>query len=704
MIYTFHGNIDICIQEPLAYGVARRRDREEAAEHSCRIALDLRLRFADSGREAMNKRSKRKMKLLSTFLALLLASGGPTGAAQDTKSQKQKGVQTASQIAAAKKLTEEQKVAHLLDRVTFGARPGDVERVMKLGWEKYLDEQFRPEKISDHLVEQRLKSIESIHLSSAELAKNYPPPQVLQRVLKDRGIELPGQNQNAGQITKKDAKKNFKQLGQEAERKRDDKMDDQAPARPPAAPLDKPQADNSQSGVNDVAKRREAYQALREMGYRPQQEVVQESQQAKILRAVYSERQLQEVMTDFWFNHFNVYVQKGPDRILTASYERDAIRPNVFGKFEDLLKATAEHPAMLFYLDNWMSASPNAKALDRDDLRRMRRERRFGGFGNRAGRLGGMAPDAIDDQRRTINQNARAANRFRGLNENYAREIMELHTLGVDGGYTQKDVQEVARCFTGWTIRNPRAGGDFYFNPFMHDDSEKIVLGKKISSGGGIKDGYTVIRLLATHPSTAKFISTKLARKFVSDNPPQALVTRMSQTFLKTGGEIREVLRTMFTSPEFFAPENYRAKIKTPFEMTVSAVRAIGADTNGNPQFHRWMAHMGEGLFMCQPPTGYPDTSDRWVNTGALLERMNFALALSDNRIPGARVDLQNLLAGVNTTRQSQVVDHLVKLLLRGQVSPQTRETIDKSLSERSQVDVAKVVGLILGSPEFQRQ
>jgi uncharacterized protein (DUF1800 family) len=409
-------------------------------------------------------------------------------------------------------------------------------------------------------------------------------------------------------------------------------------------------------------------------------------------------------MTDFWFNHFNVYVQKGPDRILTAAYERDAIRPNVFGKFEDLLKATAEHPAMLFYLDNWMSASPNAKMPDRDELRRMRRERRFGGFGNRAMRRMEM------DEMRRVNQNGKVPNRSRGLNENYAREIMELHTLGVDGGYTQKDVQEVARCLTGWTIRNPRAGGDFYFNPLMHDDGEKTVLGKKISSGGGIKDGYTVIHMLATHPSTAKFISTKLARKFVSDNPPPALVARMSQTFLKTGGDVRETLRTMFKSPEFFAAENYRAKIKTPFEMTVSAVRAIGADTNGNPQFHRWIAQMGEGLFMCQPPTGYPDTAERWVNTGALLERMNFALALSENRIPGARANLDNLMAGVNTTRQSQVVDHFVNLLLRGQISPQTRETIDKSLGAQplamagGQVDVAKVVGLILGSPEFQRQ
>lgn len=649
----------------------------------------------------MHKRSHRTTRFVSVLLAVLLAFGSLVGAAQDAKRQKQKGAQASSQSAYAKKLSEEQKVAHLLDRATFGARPGDIERAMKLGWEKYLDEQLRPERISDQVVEQRLKNIESIHLSSAELAKNYPPPQVLKQILKERGIELPGPNQNPGQFTKKDAKRSFKQMGKEAERKSDDKMDDQEPARP----SDNPQAGATQPGVNDAAKRREAYQVLRDMGYRPQQEVVQESQQAKILRAIYSERQLQEVMTDFWFNHFNVYVQKGPDRILTASYERDAIRPNVFGKFEDLLKATAEHPAMLFYLDNWMSASPNAKMPDRDDLRRMRRERRLGRFGNRAGRR-----MAIDDDQRMLNMNARVARRSRGLNENYAREIMELHTLGVDGGYTQKDVQEVARCFTGWTIRNPRAGGDFYFNQFTHDDGEKTVLGKKIPSGGGIKDGYSVIRMLATHPSTAKFISTKLARKFVSDNPSPALVARMSQTFVKTDGDIREVLQMMFKAPEFFATENYRAKIKTPFEMTVSAVRAIGADTNGNPQFHRWMAQMGEGLFMCQPPTGYPDTAERWVNTGALLERMNFALALSDNRIPGARVNLQNLLAGVNTTRQSNVVDHFVNLLLRGQVSPRTRETIDKSLSERrpavagGPVDVAKVVGLILGSPEFQRQ
>lgn len=650
-----------------------------------------------------------RMRFVSTLLAFLLAFGSPVGIAQDAKGQKRKANQTSDQNNATKKLSEEQKVVHLLDRSTFGARPGDVERVMKLGWEKYLDEQLHPDRISDQVAEQKLKDIESIHLSNAELAKSYPPPQVLRQVLKDRGIELPGfganQNQTAPQSnpTKKDAKQGFKQLAQSAEKKNDG--------------TDEPGMANQQSNreSGEIAKRREALQALKEMGYRPQQQVVQESQQAKILRAVYSERQLQEVMTDFWFNHFNVYIQKGADRILTTSYERDAIRPNAFGKFEDLLKATAEHPAMLFYLDNWMSASPNAKAPNRDDLRRMRQEQRFG----RLGRFGirGQMPRGSDQQMPNQNGqnglNGKIAKRARGLNENYAREIMELHTLGVDGGYTQKDVQEVARCFTGWTVRAPRGGGEFYFNRFMHDDGEKTVLGKKIPAGGGMKDGFTVIHLLATHPSTAKFISTKLARKFVSDNPPQSLIDRMSQTFQKTEGDIREVLRTMFTSPEFFAAENYRAKIKTPFEMTVSAVRVIGAETNGGPQFHRWLAQMGEGLFMCQPPTGYPDTAERWVNTGALLERMNFALALSGNRVPGTRVNLENLSMGLNTSQSSQVVDHFVKLLLRGQVSPQTRATIDKSLGERQlamadgKVDaakVAKVVGLILGSPEFQRQ
>jgi len=536
--------------------------------------------------------------------------------------------------AAPAKLSARQKAAHLLDRITFGPRPGDVDAVMKLGWEKYLETQLNSGSIDDRALEEKLKSIESIHLSPSELAKFYPPPQVIRQALKEKGIELPQGQQDPSEMPRPD----------QAERMR----------------------------------RRETLKALNEMGYRQPQQVVRELQQAKILRAVYSERQLQEAMTDFWFNHFNIFIQKGADRILTTSFERDTIRPRVFGKFEDLLLATAESPAMLFYLDNFQSVSP-------DMQNRMMRA---------FGRL------------RQQPQNAQQR-RPRGINENYAREIMELHTLGVDGGYTQKDVQEVARCFTGWTIRNPRGAAEYVFNRFAHDDGEKVVLGHRIPAGGGKKDGEAVIRILASHPSTAKFVSTKLARKFVSDNPPQSLVESMSRTWLRTGGDIREVLLTMFKSREFWAPENYRAKIKTPFEMTVSAVRAIGAETNGGPAFHQWIARMGEGLYLAQPPTGYPDTAEHWVNTGALLERMNFSLALSANRIPGTRAGLESLTAGFETAKPAQVVDRLVDRLLNGQVSEQTRRTIDKTLRDQAEpagVDLVKIVGMILGSPEFQRQ
>lgn len=622
------------------------------------------------------------LRFNALVLAFLLAISSPLGLAQDVK--KKSKSKSSQSTEKTKSLSEDQRVIHLLDRITFGARPGDLERVLKLGWEKYLDEQLHPERLSDLAVEEKLKNIESIHLSNAELVRYYPPPQVIQQVLKSKGMEVPefanGANKPAGQT--------------------------------------------EEAKQAEIAKRREVQKALKEMGYKQPQQVALELQQAKILRAVYSEKQLQEVMADFWFNHFNVFIQKGADRVLTTSYERDVIRPRVFGKFEDLLKATAESPAMLFYLDNWQSAAPKPQAMVRREKMiealEKRQAMREGSAGARGMADRPIAPrqarqmDRLSDQQMQalLNNQGKIKKAPRGLNENYAREIMELHTLGVDGGYTQKDVQEVARCFTGWTLRNPRAGAEFIFNPNIHDDGEKIVLGKKIPAGSGQKDGYTVIHMLATHPSTAKFISTKLARKFVNDNPPQTLVDRMAQTFQKTDGDIREVLRTMFTSPEFFAPENYRAKIKTPFEMTVSAVRAVGADTTAGPQFHRWIAQMGEGLFMAQPPTGYADTAENWVNAGALLERMNFALALAANRIPGTRVNLNSLVPTSNVLPQSQMVDQYAKLLLRGELSPQSRATIDKSLNEQtmamnsgsSSADVAKVVGLILGSPEFQRQ
>src|SRR4029077_11074832 len=294
--------------------------------------------------------------------------------------------------------------------------------------------------------------------------------------------------------------------------------------------------------------------------------VILELQQMRLLRAVYSQRQLHEVMAGFWSNHFNIFAAKGGDRWLSTSYDRDTIRPHALGRFKELLRATAQSPAMLFYLDNWLSASPNSPAA------------RF-------------APN----------------NRRRGLNENYARELMELHTLGVDGGYTQKDVQEVARCFTGWTIRQPRGEGGFQFEPRIHDPGEKIVLGHRIPAGGGMEDGLTVLDLLAHHPSTARFISLKLARRFVADHPPSSIVNKAAEAFRQSDGDIPTVLRTIFEAPEFFAPDAFQAKVKMPLEYVASALRATGAEVQMSHQLLRYLGRMGEPLFLAQPPTGYPD-------------------------------------------------------------------------------------------------
>ncbi len=331
----------------------------------------------------------------------------------------------------------------------------------------------------------------------------------------------------------------------------------------------------------------------------PAQVVARDLQESKILRAVYSNRQLDEVLADFWFNHFNVFMDKGADRYLTTEYERDAIRPHVLGKFRDLLEATAKSPAMLFYLDNWQSVGPNAPQLPR----------------------GG--PNA---QRR-------------GLNENYGRELLELHTLGVDGGYTQKDVTEVARCFTGWSIDRPQLGGTFRFAPRLHDNGEKAVLGVTIPAGGGEKDGEKVLDIVAHHPATARFISKKLAQRFVADDPPVALVERMARTFLKTDGDIRAVMETMLESKEFWSEGAYRSKMKSPLEVVVSAVRSSNANVDFATALVNQVAQLGEPLYRKQEPTGYSNSSREWMNTAGLMARMNFALQLSGNKVPGVKVD-----------------------------------------------------------------
>jgi uncharacterized protein (DUF1800 family) len=411
--------------------------------------------------------------------------------------------------------------------------------------------------------------------------------------------------------------------------------------------------------------------------------------QGKLLRAVYSDRQLEEVMTDFWFNHFNVFIGKAADRYLIPGYERDVIRPHAMGKFEDLLVATAESPAMLFYLDNWLSVGPNSDVAN--------------------GILKHRKHAPKDAPVKT------AKGKRNGLNENYGRELMELHTLGVNGGYTQKDVTEVARVFTGWTLKRPKEGTGFTFEPRMHEPGDKIVLDHRIKSNGE-KEGREVLHILAHHPSTAKFVCTKLAMRFVSDDPPPLLVDRMVHTFLKKDGDIREVLKTMLQSPEFWSADAYRAKVKTPLEFVVSAVRASGADvTDATPLAHQ-LDIMGMPLYGMQPPTGYSMKASTWVNSAALLGRMNFALALTTGKLRGIQTTPEAITAGSSTPNDStETLAILEGRLLAGDVSKQTHDTIlaqmsDPKISQRRLDDpkrppnLGAVAGLILGSPEFQKR
>jgi uncharacterized protein (DUF1800 family) len=330
----------------------------------------------------------------------------------------------------------------------------------------------------------------------------------------------------------------------------------------------------------------------------PAQVVARDLAESKMLRAIYSNRQLEEILDDFWFNHFNVFLDKGADRYMVTEYERDVIRPHALGKFRDLLEATAKSPAMMFYLDNWQSVGPNAPQ-----------------------------------------PRGPGAKQKRGLNENYGRELMELHTLGVDGGYTQKDVTEVARCFTGWTINQPQRGGAFTFNPRLHDDGEKVVLGVTIPAGGGEKDGEKVLDILAHHPATAHFLSKKLAQRFVADNPPASLVDRMAQTFQKTDGDIRAVLQTMIDSKEFWSEGAWRSKMKSPLEMVASAVRAVNGNVDFASALTNQVAQLGEPLYRKIEPTGYSNSSQEWLNSAGLVARMNFALQLTGNKVPGVKVD-----------------------------------------------------------------
>ena len=643
---------------------------------------------------------------------------------------------------SSKKLTEEQRIVHVLNRLGFGVRPGDIERVKSVGVENYINQQLAPENISDTVAENKVKDLTSLAMTTAELYEKYPQPGQLLRQLQARGM-LPENLAEARENRVKGGANATNSPNTSETEKKNPGETTAMPQTPEQNPLEN---EKYRQLIRDY---------YLQNGLQQPQRLSAELRASRILRAVYSERQLLEVMVDFWSNHFNVFAGKGADRWLLPAYDRDTIRPNAMAKFGTLLEATAKSPAMLFYLDNFQSVSPNARQgglfrpriqqqpqLPRIDREPAREQLRM----NRREEMPRITPPPPQQQRR-------------GINENYARELMELHTLGVDGGYTQKDVQEVARCFTGWTIFAPRGAGaaasalmgeagrrtagTFFFNSRTHDDGEKVVLGHKIPAGGGIKDGLMVLDILSHHPSTARFIATKLVRHFVADTPPPSLVDRVAATYTKTDGDIREMLKTIFFSKEFNSPDAYRAKIKRPFELVISAIRTLGADTNGGPGTHQWLQRMGEPLYGYQTPNGYSDAAESWVNTGGLLERMNFALALASNRISGTRVNLSKLTNGPQASEadKTKLMDQFLETILGGDVSPSTRATLLKQLNEQTVVSIAapraaiepnretdqssepgpmqrqrprveanindpltKVVGLILGTPEFQRQ
>lgn len=625
-----------------------------------------------------------------------------------------------------KALTDDQKIIHVLNRLGYGARPGDIERVKKIGLQKYIDQQLSPASIDDSALDAKVKNLEVLNLSTSELFAKYPNPGALLRQL-EGGRQQQAAAQNAEQMSEQDRKERQQKL-------------------------------------------REYYQKY---DLKPAAQILPQIVSNRILRATYSERQLQEVMTDFWQNHFNVFAGKAAVRWYIPSYERDVLRKNALGNFKDLLVGTAQHPAMLFYLDNFESVSPNAPQNNRGNgngqrLQQMMQNGRLDPMMRERMKNRGLT-DAQIDQRINQAKNAPAqARQKRGINENYARELMELHTLGVDGGYSQADIIEVAKCFTGWTIADPRGyrraaandiqgkdnkaierlqrmagvpddidSGEFYFNANWHDNGTKTVLGQKVNEGG-VKDGLKVLDMLVASPQTAKFIARKLAVKFVSDTPSDALVGRVAEAFHKSNGDIKTTLKALFSDKEFFAPQNYRAKIKSPFELAISSIRAVGGDTNGGPAMLAMLNKLGEVPYGYQAPTGYPDTAEDWVNTGALLERLNFAVAVASNRIPGTKVDLK----GFDPTNKMKTLDQAIAQFLEGDISAATRSSLVKQIEQplpevkapneidgdelvadnmragqqgargrqarllnpSGNADVFKVVSLVLGSPEFQRQ
>ncbi|WP_181304860.1 DUF1800 domain-containing protein [Rufibacter sp. XAAS-G3-1] len=509
-------------------------------------------------------------------------------------------------------LTERQAAAHLLSRFTYGARPGQVEAVVEMGLEKWFMQQLQAE-LPNHGLDKRLARFETLKMTNEQISQTFPQGgQVLRMAIKE------------GIIAKDDIK--IEAADKESKREYKGKL--------------------------------EAY--MQQKGFKPQRVLYQELINQKILRAAYSENQLQEVLSSFWFNHFNVSLTNKNSALYLTSYERDVIRPNALRTFETLLLATAKSPAMLTYLDNFKSTTSTI-ALTPAQKQRQQRQLQL---------LEQRQAQDTSMQQMQVAEKVKKAKKAQGLNENYAREIMELHTLGVDGGYTQQDVTQAARVLTGWTINpavdryslnnasatinNPKRTaaltkqgfvqeGDFLFAANRHDKGQKVVLGTTFPANGGYEEGVQLIQLLAHHPATATFISTKLAVRFVNDAPPKSLIDKMAKTFTEKNGDIQQVLLTMVTAPEFWSKGALREKTKSPFELAISSVRSLNAEVKAPYQLYTWITKMGERMYFYQAPTGFPDKGAYWINTGSLLNRMNFGLALASQKIPGISIDLMAL-------------------------------------------------------------
>ncbi|MFL5630739.1 MAG: DUF1800 domain-containing protein [Gemmatimonadaceae bacterium] len=509
-----------------------------------------------------------------------------------------------------RELPADHQIIQALNRLTFGPKPGDALKVRAIGLDKWIDQQLHPEKVNDAALDQFVAGYSALNQNQNDLLRDYTEQQRARRAAK----------RERGDTTKA-------------------------------------------MGVDDIAAMRQLRQQANS-----RREVITQLQSSRVARAVASERQLQEVMTDFWENHFNIYAAKGaPEPYYLVDFDQNVIRPNALGKFRDLLEAVAKSPAMLFYLDNARSMADSSRPTLAGGGRRQAGDirRRMGGA------LGAMRAAQQMQRQQQLPQRQR-----QGLNENYGRELLELHTLGVDGGYTQQDVINVARAFTGWTIKPPAQGGGFIFRPQVHDAGEKVVLGHKLAADRGMEDAEDVLDIVARSPATARFISLKLARRFVSDSPSKALVDHAAQVYLKTDGDIREVLRAIITSPEFFSQQAFRSKVKSPFEVVVSAMRALNAAPDRTPRAAQVIAYLGQPIFGHQAPNGWPETGESWMNTGAILNRINFGMAVAAGRLPGADISALPVLDTIGAAPRDKQVDAVVATILNGMVSPDTRAVL----------------------------